>query len=113
MLAFCIPVRGQVSNWPAYIKFISNWPVIATRLGDVGYIDTSGIWRQIFNIFSVAHCHALGIEPLHLPKEITNYISVGVVHGWQELPIVRVSREWEYRFLSGAELQMFQTIIQN
>src|SRR5438045_6530904 len=54
------------SGWPARIKFAANWPTATSRLGDIGYIDNSGIWRTVLNVLDSDQCRADGVEPLRL-----------------------------------------------
>jgi hypothetical protein len=94
-------------DWPAAIKFVPNWPTVTSRLGDVGYLDNSGIWRSVLNILDEDRCHAHSIDPLQLSRPKSEYITKIKFNNSSQDPIIRVSSGWGCSFLSAAELDRF------
>jgi hypothetical protein len=78
---------------------------LAPDFGDIGYIDSSGMWRKTMNVFDEVECRAHGISPLLLERERTKYFRQGILMSGEQ-PIVKLSRGWEVNFLDSAELQM-------
>lgn len=99
-----------IGSWPSEIKFVWNWPVIGSRLGDIGYIDQAGVWRKIINVFDSSECLAHEIKPLLFSQDThDSYISKDVFRTSNDRPLVKVSRGWEVNFLDSAELGMYNT----
>src|SRR5579859_4960835 len=92
-------------SWPSSIKFVSDWPVIGSRLGDIGFLDHSGTWRKVLNILDEVECSAHGIQHLQT-NETVQLFSQEPLDISTEHPLVRVSSGWVFNFLNTAELQM-------
>ena len=95
------------NEWPSAIKYVPNWPTVTSRLGDIGYIDNSGGWRSVLDVFDAGQCRAHGIEPLRLSHEKSEYITQFKFNHSMHYPVVRVSSGWECSSLNSAELQRF------
>jgi hypothetical protein len=93
------------SSWPSSIKFVSDWPVIGSRLGDIGFIDHSGTWRKVFNVLDEVECRANGIQHLQTNETAPLFSRVPLDISTEQ-PLVKVSHGWVFNFLNTAELQM-------
>jgi hypothetical protein len=93
------------ASWPSSIKFVSDWPVIGSRLGDIGFLDHSGTWRKVLNILDEGECRANGIQHLRT-NETAQLFSREPLDISTEHSLVKVSHGWVYNFLDTAELQM-------
>ena len=97
-------------GWPSRIKFAPNWPTVASRLGDIGYIDNSGSWRAVLNLLDSDQCRAYGIEALRLSHDKSEYITQVEFRNSPEHPFVRVSGGWNFSLITDAELQTFSIL---
>ena len=97
-------------GWPSRIKFAPNWPSVTSRLGDIGYIDNSGIWRTVLNVLDSDQCRAHGVEPLRLSHEKSEYITRVKFRNSPDHPFVRVSGGWKFSLITDSELQRFSVL---
>jgi hypothetical protein len=79
--------------------------MVGSRLGDIGYLDSSGIWRKPLNAFDEVECRAHGIVPLLSADQAFHYFSEEILDVSNGCPIVKTSRGWEFNFLDPVELQ--------
>lgn len=92
--------KSLIQEWPTEVGFVCNWPVVTSRLADIGYIDSSGTWRRILNAFDAGQCRRFNIKSLD--------VEIGVSYAQEKLSdkcFVRVSQGWNYRPLNVEDLR--------
>jgi len=87
------------------MKFISCFPSVNSRLGDIGFTDErSGGWQRILNITDEESCRSAGVQPLKLSRARQHYITQ-TKYGHSQDPFVKIPEGWKSDVLGDASLE--------
>jgi hypothetical protein len=89
------------------ISYLSHDPTSASRIGDIGYVDRCGHWRQILNVFDRESCRRLGINSIRLSSRVLEYTTRTKYEPFDK-PIVRLYDGGHWRYLETNELSRYQ-----
>ena len=101
---FCL--SSEISGLTASIKCYSYVPSQASRLGDLGYIDDSGRWQTVLNIFDKRACQKFGIHALQLTHDLAKYITLREHEPFNE-PIVELIHGGGYQIMTRDQLAKY------
>lgn len=88
------------------MKFLSFFPSVDSRLGDIGFTDEGGTWQRILNITDEESCRKVEVEPLKLSRARQHYITQ-VRYGHSQDPFVKIPEGWESDVLGKVTLEKF------
>lgn len=97
----CGILRSETNNGPHHtLKWVSIDPSTASRLGDLGYVDTKGCWRVVLNIFDSSLAEKLGIKAFAKPTSLDKYILQHNVTPFDD-PIIELRPRGGYRLVAS------------
>ena len=89
------------------IKCLSYNPNPQTSwLGDVGYLDDSGVWRRILNVVDESTCHKYGVKAVQRTHKLEQYI-IERKQGNISEPVVRIFGGGGYQVLAPDQLASY------
>ena len=97
------PMTVSKSSDPLVIKCLSYNPIQKSRLGDLGYLDGSGHWHVILNIFDQYTCEKAGVATITLTEDVSKYITEKN-HEPLNAPVVRLFQGGRFEILSPDQL---------
>jgi hypothetical protein len=77
-----------------------------SRLGDVGYLDDSGRWRTVLNMFDVLTCNKIGIVAIKRTHDLSKYITQRK-HEPFGVPVVKLFQGGDFDILTPEELVQY------
>jgi hypothetical protein len=88
------------------VQHISHDPSQTPRLGDLGYVDEKGRWRQVVNIADSRTCQKYRMKALQMTHDLEAYITEKPYIPHNE-PFVRVSPGNDFQMLEPEKLAKF------
>lgn len=92
------------------IKCLSHNPMQGSRLGDLGYLDDSGRWRVVLNIFDGLTCQKFGIAAIQRTHDLSKYITEKN-HEPFGVPVVKLFQGGTFEILAPDQLAQYASTI--
>jgi hypothetical protein len=101
--------KGSKDRQQQALKWLSIDPSPTSRLGDVGYVCTKGLWRVVLNIFNQNICELYGIKAIVLAADLDEYI-VETPNSPHGEPLIELRRGGSYRLVTLNQLDRCDTV---
>ena len=92
------------------IKCLSHNPVQSSQLGDLGYLDDSGRWHAVLNIFDGHTCHKAGIAAIQRTHDLSKYITEKK-HEPLGAPMVKLFQGGSFEILTPDQLAQYVLLL--